>query len=341
MRGHRRQQVQGRKQPDKNFTKNKIASRLAHLEADVSLYVDDMARIDRQEEGEARADKVAHLARRYGRIRQGIARLKAMEQALADASNGQISLTDPDARAMAASARHRGMVGYNVQTTVDTETHLIVARDVTNQGFDRDQLSLMAAAAKTALERDDLHAIADKGYFSGSQILACHQAGITTTVPRPETSGNRSKGMYVKADFAYDPARDAYVCPGGEELTYRYTSEEDGLRVGRYWTNECQSCPVRHRCTSGKERRITRWEHEHLVDAMRERLGGQADLLTLRCCTVEHPFGTLKAGKGHTHFLTRGLKDVSTEMALNVLAYNIKRVVALIGIRGLMRAIAA
>ncbi|WP_414898533.1 IS1182 family transposase [Rhodovulum sp. YEN HP10] len=326
---------------DRNFTKNKIASRLAHLEADVSRYVDDMARIDRQEEGEARADKVAHLARRYGRIRQEIARLKAMEKALTKAPDGQISLTDPDARAMATSARHSGMVGYNVQTAVDTGTHLIVAHDVTNQGFDRDQLSPMAAAAREVLQRDDLHAIADKGYFSGSQILACHQAGITTTVPRPETSGSRARGMYVKADFAYDPARDAYVCPAGEELTYRYTREEDGLRVGRYWTNECQSCPVRHRCTSGKERRITRWDHEHLVDAMRKRLGGEADPMTLRRCTVEHPFGTLKAWMGHTHFLTRRLKNVGTEMALNVLAYNIKRVVALMGIRGLMRAIVA
>ena len=144
---------------DRNFTKNKIASRLAHLEADVSRYVDDMARIDHQEEGEARADKVAHLARRYGRIRQEIARLKAMKQALTEAPDGQISLTDPDARAMATSARHSGMVGYNVQTAVDTETHLIVAHDVTNQGFDRDQLRPMAAAARKALRRDDLHAI--------------------------------------------------------------------------------------------------------------------------------------------------------------------------------------
>ena len=124
-------------------------------------------------------------------------------------------------------------------------------------------------------------------------------------------------------------------------MTYRYTREEDGLQVGRYWTNACQHCPVRHRCTSGKERRITRWEHEHLVDAMRERLSGDADPMTLRRCTVEHPFGTIKAWMGHTHFLTRRLKNVSTEMALNVLAYNIKRLIALIGLRRLMQAIPA
>lgn len=326
---------------DKNFTKNKIASRLAHLEADVERYINEMVRIDRQEEGEVRTGKVLHLARRYGRIRQEIARLKAMGKALANAPDGQISLTDPDARAMATSARHSGMVGYNVQTAVDTESHIIVTPEVTNQGFDRDQLSPMAIAAKDALRRDDLHAIADKGYFSGPEILACHEAGITTTVPRPATSGNSAKCMFVKADFAYDPGRDVYVCPAGEELIYRYTTEERGVQVLRYWINECQTCPLKSRCTTGTERRISRWEHEHLIDAMRERLSRDTDPMTLRRCTVEHPFGTIKAWMGHTHFLMRRLKNVRTEMALNVLAYNIKRVVSLIGIRRLMQAIPA
>lgn len=326
---------------DRNFTRNKIASRLAHLEADVERYINEMVRIDRQEEGEARAGKVQHLARRYGRIRQEIARLKAMDKALADAPDGQISLTDPDARAMATGARHSGMVGYNVQTTVDTESHLIVTHKVTNQGFDRDQLSPTAIAVREALHRDDLHAIADKGYFSGPEILACHEAGITATVPRPATSGNAAKGMYVKADFAYDAARDVYVCPAGEELIYRYTTEERGVQVRRYWINECQTCPLQSRCTTGTERRITRWEYEHLIDAMREKLSRDTDPMTLRRCTVEHPFGTIKAWMGHTHFLTRTLKNVRTEMALNVLVYNIKRVVSLIGIRRLMQAIPA
>lgn len=324
---------------DRNFTKGKIASRLAHLEADVERYIDEMVRIDRQEEGEARAERVQHLGRRYGRIRQEIARLKEMDKALADAPDGQISLTDPDARAMATSARHSGLVGYNVQNVVYTETHIIVTHDVTNQGFDRDQLSPMAVAAKEALGRDDLHANVDKGYFSGTEILACHEVGITTTVPRPATSGNEGKGMFVKADFLYDPERDVYRCPAGNELTYRYSREEGGLTVARYWINECQHCPLQRRCTSGKERRITRWEHEHLVDDMRDRLKRDPDPMTLRRCTVEHPFGTIKAWMGATHFLTRRLRGVRTEIALNVLAYNIKRMVALIGIRRLMEAI--
>ena len=323
---------------DRTFTKGKIASRIAHLEADVERYITEMVRIDRQEDGEARAGKVEHLSRRYGRIRQEIARLREMDKALTDASDGQISLTDPDARAMATSARHSGLVGYNVQSAVDAETHLIVAHEVTNQGFDREQLSPMAIAAKAALGRDELHAIADKGYFSGPEILACHEAGITTTVPRPATSGNAAKGMYVKADFVYDAERDVYVCPAGEDLIYRYTTEERDIPIRRYWINGCKSCPLRTNCTTGNERRISRWEREDLVDDMESRLGRDPDYMTLRRCTVEHPFGTIKAWMGGTHFLTRRLKNVRSEMALNVLAYNIKRMVALIGVRGLMQA---
>ncbi len=158
-------------------------------------------------------------------------------------------------------------------------------------------------------------------------------------MPRPATSGYAAKGMYVKADFTYDAGRDVYVCPAGEDLTYRYTTEERGIQLRRYWINACQTCPLRSKCTTGTERRITRWEHERLVDDMGNRLGRDPDAMALRRCTVEHPFGTIKAWMGHTHFLTRRLKNVRSEMALNVLAYNIKRMVALIGIRRLMQAI--
>jgi len=324
---------------DRNFTKGKIASRLAHLEASVERYIDEMVRIDRQEKGEERAAKVDNLGRRYARVQKEIQRLKAMERELQDAPDGQISLTDPDARAMATSAKNSGVVGYNVQAAVDTETHLIVTHDVTNHRHDRDQLEPMATAAKAALDRSEINAVADKGYFSSREILACHGAGIVSTVPRPETSGNRKKGLYVKADFAYDPAADVYRCPAGEELTYRYTRDEDGLKMRRYWTGACQDCPVKSHCTTGKERRVTRWEHEHLVDEMQDRISGGDGWMRLRRSTVEHPFGTIKAWMGATHFQMRRLRHVRTEMALQVLAYNIKRMISIIGMRGLMAAL--
>ena len=287
---------------DRNFTKGKVASRLAHLEAEIGRYIEEADRVDRQETGAARAERGAHLTGRYHRIRQEVERLLTMEKALADAPDGQISLTDPDARAMATRAQHSGHVGYNVQSVVDAETHLIVTHEVTNQGHDRDLLTKMATQAKAVLQREHLHILADKGYFSAREILACHRAGITATVPRPDTSGSRAGGRYVKADFAYDAEADVYRCPAGEALIYLYTTEEDGIQLRRYWTTGCQSCDLKTRCTKGKERRIARWEEEHLIEEATARRRSAAAPMTVRRSTVEHPFGTIKAWSGPATF---------------------------------------
>lgn len=223
---------------------------------------------------------------------------------------------------MATSARHSRLVGYNVQSAVDAETHLIVAHEVTNQGFGREQLTPMAIAAKAALGRYDLHASADKGYFSGPEIVACHEGGIKTAVPRPATSGNATKGMFVEADVVYDAERDVYVCPAGEDLTCRHTTEERGIAIRRCGINGCKTCPLRTNSTTGNDRRISRWEREDLVNYMDSRLGQDPHYMTLRRCTVEQPFGTIKLWMGRAHFLTRRLKNVRSEMALNVLTYN-------------------
>ena len=326
---------------DQNFTSRKIALRISHLEQSATRYLEEMARIDRQEAREARVDKVRHLEAKLKRVQAEVHRLSSIAERLKDTDDGQISLTDPDARSMATRGKGTGLVGYNVQTAVDTQAHLIVAHEVTTVGNDRTQLVPMAKAAKAALKVDKLDAIADRGYFNGSQILTCDQAQITVTVPRPETSGNRKKGMFVKADFTYDAEADVYNCPAGKQLTYRYTCEEGGLMHRRYWQNECQHCPLKSRCTTGKERRITRWEHEHLIDEAIQRMERDPDLMRTRRCTVEHPFGTLKSWMGTTYFLTKRLKNVGAEMALNVLAYNMKRMINMIGIGPVMKAITA
>ncbi len=324
---------------DRNVPKGKIASRLAHLEASVARYIDEMVRIDRQEEGEARTGKVDNPGRRHARVKREIQPLQAMEGRVEEASDGQVSLTDPAARSMATSARRSGLVGCNVQAAVDTETHLIVAHEVTNAGHDRDQLNLMAVAAQVALDHDGTSVVADKGYVSGRQIPACHEAGIVPTVPRPETSGNRKTGLYVKADLACDAEADVYRCPAGEEPTCRHTREEDGLGMRRYWTTACRDCPFKSRCTTARERRVTRWEHEHLVDEMTERIAGREGWMRLRRSTVEHPFGPIKSWMGATHVPTRRLPKVRTEMALQVLAYNMKRMLSILGTRGPMTAL--
>ena len=253
----------------------------------------------------------------------------------------QISLTDPDSRSMATSGRGSGVVGYNVQVAVDTKHHLIIAHEVTNEGSDRAQLANIASQAKQVLGVDELQAVADRGYYTSEEILACDQAGIAVTLPKPMTSGIEAKGRFGKQDFRYLAAEDVYVCPAGERLVYRYTNDEKGLVLHRYWTNVCQSCAIKRRCTTGKERRITRWEHEQVLETVQKRLDKNPQAMRQRRETVEHPFGTLKMRMGATHFLMKRLPKVATEMALHVLAYNLTRVMNIMGIQPLMAAIRA
>ena len=242
---------------------------------------------------------------------------------------------------MATSGRGSGVVGYNVQVAVDTEHHLIVTHEVTNVGSDRAQLARVAKEAKAVLDVTRLDAVADRGYFSSEEILACEEAGITVTLPKPMTSGINVKGRFGKQDYRYAAEEDVYICPAGEKLTYRYTTEENGLVLRRYWTNVCQSCAIKDRCTTGKERRITRWEHEHLLEAVQRRLDQHPEKMRQRRETVEHPFGTIKARMGATHFLTKTVPRVASEMALHVLAYNLTRVMNIMGVQPLLAAIRA
>ena len=208
-------------------------------------------------------------------------------------------------------------------------------------GSDRSQLASMAERAKDALEVDCLEAVGDRGYDNGEEILACEQAGVTVTLPRPLTSGSTSKGRFAKQDFRYDETRDVYICPAGETLTYRFTIQEKGLTLHRYWTNACRDCAVKQQCTTSRERRITRWEHEHVLEAVQRRLDGHPEKMRQRRATVEHPFGTIKARMGVTHFLTKTLPRVRTEMALHVIAYNLTRVINILGTGTLMTAMRA
>jgi macrodomain Ter protein organizer (MatP/YcbG family) len=242
---------------------------------------------------------------------------------------------------MATSGRGSGVVGYNVQVAVDTKHHLIVAHAVTNDGSDRAQLANIACQAKDALGVAELQAVADRGYFDSNEILACDKAGITVTLPKPMTSNAKAEGRFGKQDFRYLAEEDVYVCPAGEKLSYHYTNEENGLVLRRYWTNACQSCAIKQRCTTGKERRITRWEHEHVLEAVQKRLDKNPQAMRQRRETAEHPFGTLKMRMGATHFLMKRLPKVATEMALHVLAYNLTRVMNMMGIQPLMAAIRA
>jgi transposase len=326
---------------DKNFTRAKIERRRAQLEESVARYLSQLDTADRQEPSDVLAAKTTHLKEKLVKLKEEMKRLNEREAQMTALPDQQISLTDPDSRSMATSGRGSGVVGYNVQVAVETEHHLIVTHEVTNVGNDRAQLARMAKAAKATLQTDTLDAVADRGYFSSEEILACERAGITVTLPKPVTSGIQAKGRFGKQDFVYLPEEDVYRCPAGDKLIYHYTNEEHGLTLRRYWTNTCQSCAIKHQCTTGKERRITRWEHEHLIEAVQKRLDENPHAMRTRRETVEHPFGTIKARMGATHFLMKTLPRVAAEMALHVLAYNMTRVVNIMGTKPLIAAMTA
>jgi transposase len=321
---------------DKNFTRAKMKRRLAEVEASIERYLSDLGEADRQAPGE---DKSQGLEEKIAALKEEMARLKKLEARMLEAPGKQISLTDPDARSM--NSRGSGMVGYNVQTAVDSQHHLIIAHEVTNVGSDRSQLARMAKQTKAVLGRGSLDVVADRGYYNGDEIRACEQAGIEAYLPKPNTSGNKARGQFDRSQFHYKAEDDEYTCPAGERLVYRFTRTEAGKEIRRYWSSACTGCPIKAKCTTGDYRRVSRWVHEAVVERAQARLDSQPDAMRVRRATVEHPFGTIKSWMGSTHFSMKTLERVSTEMSLHVLAYNLKRVINIVGTRKLIAAMEA
>ena len=325
---------------DRNFTVGKVRGRRQQLEESVARYLAELDRADRDPallpEGRA-----PHLKDKLAKLRAQMEKLDAIEKQLEAAPDHQISLTDPDARSMTSSGRGTGTVGYNVQAVVDAKHHLIVAHDVTNDGHDRAQLSRMATKAREALGTERMTALADRGYFNAPEILACEEAGVIPLVPKPLTSNSKAEGRFDKRDFIYDEAADEYECPAGERAIHRFTAEEKGLTLHKYWSSACPRCPMRMKCTTASYRRITRWEHEHVLERMQMLLDARPQTAVVRRQTVEHVFGTLKSWLGTTPLLTKTLPKVRSEVSLAVLAYNMKRMIKIVGTQGMVRAIAA
>jgi len=321
---------------DKNFTDRKLTARLQQLDDSVNRYLTELDRADRDPSLVPEA-RVEHLKEKLATVKAQTQKLRQIEQQLNAAPDRQVSLTDPDARSMATSGRGTGIVGYNVQTAVDLQHHLIVSHEVVNVGHDRTQLAGMAARAKEAMGQQ-ITVLADRGYFKGEEILRCSEDGIVPLVPKPQTSNNKAAGLFDKSDFVYVQRDDEYVCPAGERAIHRLTRVEGGLMLHKYWSSACPRCPLKPKCTTGKNRRIARWEHESVLELMQLRLNQRPQAARERRQTVEHPFGTLKAWMGATHFLTRTLPKVRTEMSLHVLAYNMKRMISLVGTASLIKA---
>ncbi|MBE7183823.1 MAG: IS1182 family transposase [Methylobacterium mesophilicum] len=317
---------------EKNYTLGKLARRKARVEESIARYLVELEEADRAETGPA-TPRIEHLAERLASLRGRLGELEAIGRRLEASPDGQLSLTDPDARAMATGSDHRGVVGYNVQAAVDTKHHIVVANAVTNRGHDRSHLLEMAKAAHGEVGTAKMIALADRGYYEGEQIRACARAGIVPMVPKPNTSPAQARGFWDKAMFVHEPETDTYRCPTGQELQKRFARVEGGKLISVYFNQKaCSACSSRPSCTAGKEKRIRRWEHEAVLDEMERGLKAMPDAMAVRRCTVEHVFGTIKGWMGATHFRTRGLKNVAAETSLMILAYNMKRAIAVAGV---------
>jgi transposase len=280
---------------DKNFTDRKLKARMEQLEESIGRYLAELDRADRQAASVSEV-RVSRLKEKIVAIKAQIQRLNEVGTQMQKAPERQISLTDPDARSMATSGRGTGIVGYNVQTAVDTKHHLIVAHEVTNVGHDRTQLSSMAEHARSAVGQGPLTVLADRGYFSGEEIVECERQGITALVPKPLTSNSKAKGRFDKRDFVYIAESDEYQFPAGQRAIRRFTSVENGMRLHRYWSSACPKCPLKAQCTTSSYRRIARYEHEDVLERMQQRLDHTPEAMRLRRQTVEHPSQHSKHG---------------------------------------------
>src|SRR5437588_7335509 len=314
---------------DKNYTVAKVTGRMEQVNASIARYLRALDQADR-EEGDVAEAKSGRLKEKIAGLRRQMQALKVMQQTVQDAPDQQVSLTDPDARSMATSGKGTATVGYNVQIAVDAEHHLIVAHEVTHPGYDRHQLVPMALEAQQATGCEQITALADRGYFNGDQVLSCEGTGVAPIVPKTLTSSGAKRGFFTRQDFIYNAEQDHYTCPAGAKLTKanRRAAHTEDFDFYRH-LSACFTCPLRPRCTPTQRRIIKRWENEDVLDRIQARLDRMPEAMGVRRQTFEHPFGTLKAWMGATHFLTRTLDKVRTEMSLHLLAYNLKRMITL------------
>jgi transposase len=323
---------------DRNFTRASLAEFIKLADKKLDDYLQRLDKSDAAEQ-EAGGSRVKNLAEKIAAVRERRTRCQKMLAELDRTGESQISLTDPDSRAMAAHTHVA--VGYNAQIAVDTKHKLIVEQQVTNQVVDMGLLTQTAEPAKEVLGVETIAAVADKGYFKIEDIEACEKAGIVSYVPRPQRGPSVRAGLFRKDEFRYDAATDRYVCPAGQRLHPYSSSLLRDLKKTNYVNKlACDDCAIRSRCTGGKFRAVSRLENEAVLDRMQARLAARGDVLDRRRETVEHPFGSIKQWMNQGAFLMRRLDRVRAEFSLTALAYNLRRVLNIVRFADLMAAVA-
>jgi hypothetical protein len=327
------------KSRDRNFTGRKLEYLTQRVDEKIERYLRALDANDSQE-SDSRKLTAEELREKIETLRKRKQGYEELQQRLEESGETQISLTDPDARSMRRGRTRGTEVAYNVQISVDDKHNLIVDHEVTNEMTDRAQLSAMAIRAKQALGVNELEVLADMGYYDGREVRTCLEEGITPYIPKPDSSANKPLGLYSKQDFGYESENDRYRCPAGEALTFRFQISESGRDVKYYATRACQDCDLRSKCTRNKRgRRITRWVDEALLEEMQRRVRSDVEKVKKRKRIVEHPFGTMKWSMNQGYFLMRRLPKVRCEMSLTVLAHNIKRVITILGVPKMVRAL--
>lgn len=328
--------------PNRHFTKDQLKKRVEDLDKKIDQYLQDLDDSDAKETSTSSKDKMS-LEDKIKKMKEQQTAYTHLLSDLEEGGENQVSLTDKDSRSMPKSPKAK--VGYNVQTAVDDKHHLIVEQDVTNEANDKAQLSKISINAKEIMGVEELVATADRGYYTGEEIKICEENNITPYVPKPDSSSSKSRGLYSKDLFIYDPDLDVYICPAGATLSYSYSarperkSNPDHLEK-YYTTSACKTCSSRALCTTNtKGRCISRWEHEHILEEMAKRLKDHPEMMKTRGALVEHPFGTIKFWNDQYHFLLKGLDKVKAEFSLMTLAYNIKRVIKEIGVPKMIEAL--
>lgn len=333
--------IKGQNAKGRNYSEAKLKALLAAIENKVSAYLEELDQADAQEANSADSEQrlsVEELKQKIAQLKERKKELQSLAQDLEKSGATQVSLTDPDSRAM--SMGRGSTVGYNVQAAVDAKHSLIVDTQVTNTTSDLGALGMMAIKAQENLEAKNLSVVADKGYYNGKEVLACDTIGVTAYVSKPLTSANTARGLYGKESFKYDAKKNCYICPAGQKLTYRFATKEKGRAIYYYRASRCKSCPLKANCTRNKENRtITRLACEEVQEKMAQRVAKNPQIMRRRKAIIEHCFGTIKRSLGYDYFLCRGLRHVATEVNLTVLAYNLKRACNLVGVKNLIAAV--
>lgn len=321
----------------RSYTKQKLQRLIGEIDEKIDTYFTRLESTDAEVERQYQSQNQNMLSDQVVHLQKHKAELERMQQMLIESGETAISLTDADSRLM-VSGKHGNDVSYNAQIAVDSKHKLIVAHELTNEANDLHQLYSLAEGAKEILDVEHLDVTADKGYYNKTEIAKCEGNNIRCYIPEPEKSQNKALGLFTEKDFQYDPFSDSYLCPAKQRLFFHYRIIKGNKEERVYETNHCKQCLLRIQCTRSKDnnRRIYRWVHEDLIEAMRERVKCYPDIIKKRKELVEHPFATIKHWMNHGFFLMRGKKKVTAEFSMSVLVYNIKRVLNILGVRRLL-----